>query len=422
MFNRRTLTIIKRELKEKLFSKSFVLLTLLLPVFMFMGIGIQALIMTVKDEEHSKIMVISPSEKIISKFQNEISNSEKVKKKVYSVTFEKINEDKLTEFVNLKKADILEDRLSGIVFIPDSALSDKKVEYYSKNPNNNQLFNFLKIPINKALLGIYFENKNINLKDLNFASNNVDITGFRVTKENKVEEEGYGNLITFFVFTFLLYISLVFIGTIIMRSVVQEKTNRIVEVMLSSVNSKELITGKIIGTAVMGVAQMAIWLSPVILLISTTWFVLPPEITLKINMNYVLYFLLNCFVGLLTFLGLFAAGGAIFDNEQDSQSVVFPILMLIMIPFFIALTMQDNAGSSLIKIASLVPFSSIMVMPARMVLIEVAPFEVILSFLINIITMILVFMLAGKIYRVGILMTGKKPKWSEIVKWVKYKY
>jgi ABC-2 type transport system permease protein len=416
------LTVIKRELKEKLFSKSFVLMTLLLPVFMFLGIGIQALIMSVGTEEKSKIIILSPSERIIDKVRNEIENTDKAKSGFYLFTYIKLGKEQLSEFINARKDEILSDKLTGIVFIKDSALVNKQVEYYSKNPNNNKLFNNLKAPINKALVGIYFEGKNINGKDLDFASNNIDFTGYRITKENKVEEEGYGNLVTFFVLTFLLYISLIFIGTIMMRSVVQEKTNRIVEVILSSVNSYELMTGKILGTAIMGVAQMAIWLSPVILLISTTWFTLPPEITLKISMNYVLYFLLNCFIGLLTFLGLFAAGGAIFDNEQDSQAVVFPILMLIMIPFFIALTMQDNAGSTLIKVASLVPFSSIMVMPARMVLIEVSAFEVVLSLVINILTMILIFMLAGKIYRVGILMTGKKPKWSEVVKWVKYKY
>jgi ABC-2 type transport system permease protein len=96
--------------------------------------------------------------------------------------------------------------------------------------------------------------------------------------------------------------------------------------------------------------------------------------------------------------------------------------MLIMIPFFIAITAQNNPDSTLMQITSLVPFASIIVMPARMTLIEVPVWQFALAILINLGTFIGIFMLAGKIYRVGILRTGKKPSWGEVVKWFKYKY
>ncbi|MGE5410688.1 MAG: ABC transporter permease, partial [Clostridiales bacterium] len=155
---------------------------------------------------------------------------------------------------------------------------------------------------------------------------------------------------------------------------------------------------------------------------STSWFLLPEELILKLSMSQLLYFLLNYLVGLITFMGLFAAMGAIFDNEQDAQSGMWPLMMLIMIPFFIAISLVNNPGSSLAKFSSIIPFSSIMVMPARMTLTEVPLWQITLSFGINILTMILVFVLAAKIYRVGILMSGKKPKWSEVVQWIRYKY
>ena len=212
------------------------------------------------------------------------------------------------------------------------------------------------------------------------------------------------------------------IGSMVMQSVIQEKANRIVEVLLSSVKSKELMMGKIFGAAITGVIQMAIWLSPVILVISTTWFALPKEMTFNITLGQIGYLLINFFIGLLTFVGLFATVGSIFEDPQDAQSGMWPVLLLIMIPFLIAMAMMQNPENQIAKIASMFPFAAIIVMPTRMTLMDVPTWQVVVSFFVNIGTVLLLFPVAGKIYRVGILMTGKKPKWSEVVKWFKYKY
>jgi len=421
MFSYRLIAIIRRELREKLFSKSFILMTLLIPVFMFGIIGIQALVMAVGSEDKSKVQIIVENDEIYSRIEKEISQLEFVKSNFYSVDFFTLDKKGLTDHIKKIKANLLENKITGIIYIPETALKDKKLEYYSSNPNNTNLFNKFRNPINKALVGIYFDKKSLTADEISFASEGVDFNGFRVSKDDKIEEEGYGNLVLSFLFTFLLYMSLLFTGTIMMRSVLQEKTSRVVEVLLSSVNSKELITGKIIGTSITAVAQMFIWLLPVIVLISTTWFVLPPELVLKIKMWHIGYFLFNYLVGVVTFLGLFAAAGSIFDNDQDAQAAVWPIMMLIMIPFFIAMTMTTNPDTALIRISSLIPFASLMIMPSRLTLIDVGWFELSLATLVNVATMFCMFWLGGKIYRIGILMTGKKPKWSEVVKWLKLK-
>ena len=168
--------------------------------------------------------------------------------------------------------------------------------------------------------------------------------------------------------------------------------------------------------------QMSIWLLPVFLLISTTWFILPPEITLTIGISHLFYFLFNFFIALITFLGLYATVGSIFDNDQDAQAGGWPMLILILLPFFIAISMISNPESSIARIASFIPFASLIVMPARMTILDVPLWQIVLSSVINVVVMISIFPLAGKIYRVGILSTGKKPKWSEVIKWLKYKY
>ncbi len=422
MFNKRVLAVIKRELKVKLFSRTFIIMTLLIPVFMFGIIGIQALLYSYSGEQNPKLIILTESDSLSENLQKEFSQQPFVKNGSYSIFYETIQKKYFNKKFNELKPDLLSEKLTGIIFVPDSALINKNIKYYSTNPNNLALFNKIKPTINKTLIDNYFADKKLSKKEIDFAREDVDVIGFRVSKGKNVEEEGTGNIILLFLFTFLLYMSLIFTGQMTMNSVVEEKNNKIVEVLLSSASSMELMTGKILGTAIIGLIQMAIWILPVVLIVSTTWFTLPPEVTLQLNPWYFFYFLFNYLIALITFVGLFASVGAIFDNPQDAQSGIWPLLLLIMIPFFIALSMQSNPQSPIAKVAAFFPFASLIVMPGRLTMIEVPLWQIIVSIIINLAVMISIFPLAGKIYRVGILITGKKPKWSDVAKWLKYKY
>lgn len=422
MFNRRTLAIIKRELREKLFSKTFIFMTVLLPVFMIGILAFQTFLYSYQGNSNTNLIIVTESLSLQSEMENEFGKLPFIKSGYYKISFDTMSMSELDNFIKTKKADLLSEKITGLIFIPDSALVSKKVEYFSKNPTNKTLFEKVRPTINNVLVTRYFKGKDISDKDITYARQSVDFDNFRISSDKAVEEEGTGTIIVAFLFTFLLYFSLIFMGQMMMRSVVAEKANRIVEVLLSSANSQELMTGKIIGTSVTGLLQMIIWMLPVILLITTAWFTLPPELTLKLDMFQIGYFLLNYFIGLITFMGLFTSVGAIFDNEQDTQSGMWPIMMLIMIPFFIAIAMLQNSENDIARIASMLPFASIIVMPARMVLSEIPTWQFIVSLLVNLGTMFLLFPMAGKVYRIGILMSGKKPKWTEVAKWLRYKY
>lgn len=421
MFNRRTIAITKRELKTKLLNKSFIIMTILVPVLLFGLIGIQLLIRSASDVENPNLLIVSETENVMEKVKNEFDEYDEVKAGNYNINYETLDSAAFAKRVNDLKENLLSEKLTGIIYIPEQALDNKHVRYYSTNPSNRMLFDKIKPGINRALINIYFEGRQLTRDEVEFARNNVDITGFRITKSDKVEEEGYGNLIALFLFSLLLYMALLFSGQATMLSVVEEKSSRIAEVLLSSASSTELMAGKVIGTVITQVIQMGIWLLPVVMLVSTTWFVLPAEFMLQLDMGFILYFLINYTIALLTFVGLFATVGAIFDNPQDAQSGVWPVMILIIIPFLISMSLQSNPQSNIAKITSLLPFTSLLVMPARMALVEVPLWELVLSFTINLAVLFAILPIAGKIYRVGILITGKKPKWSEVRKWVMMK-
>ncbi|MFZ0455515.1 MAG: ABC transporter permease [Ignavibacteriaceae bacterium] len=422
MFNKRTLGIIKRELRARLLSRSFILTTVLIPVFLMGILAVQTFLIRYHGDEKYNLDVVTNQSELTENFKTEFNNNDQVKAGNIKITYLTLDSSKFENHLTDIKPEILKKTISGVLYIPQSALNNKGVQYYSLNPNNFSLFNKLKSTINKVLVDDYFKDRKLTSEEIKFARNDVDFSGFKVTEKATFEKTGEGNTILAFLFTFLLYFALILIGTMMMRSVVEEKSNKIVEVLLSSVSSRELLTGKILGMSITAFIQMAIWLLPVFLLISTTWFVLPPEITLTIGVSHLFYFLFNFFIALITFLGLYATVGSIFDNDQDAQSGGWPLLILIMIPFFIAISMISNPESSIARIASFVPFASLIVMPARMTILDVPLWQIILSSVINVLIMISIFPVAGKIYRVGILSTGKRPKWSEVVKWLKYKY
>jgi ABC-2 type transport system permease protein len=375
-----------------------------------------------EDSTKFNVTVISESNELTLKLENELNSTDAVKEKTLKLLFGTMNKDEFKEFLKSKKQEVLDEKITGILYVPESALKDKKIEYYSKTPQNRRLSEMMNRPINKVLIDTYFSNRALSIEELNFARQGIDVTGFKVSKEEGFTEEGYGSLVLTYLFTFLLYISLLMMGQMIMQSVIEEKSSRIVEVILSSVSSKELMIGKILGSGLTGLLQMAIWLSPVIMVASSTWIMLPPEVSISLTTFQIVYFLINFFLGLIIFLGLFATVGAIFDNPQDAQSGLWPVMLLIIIPFFIAFSMIENPNSAIAKISSFVPFANIIVMPARMTIADVSIFQLLISLVVSVLTLLAIFPLAGKIYRIGILRTGKKPKWSEVIKWLKYKY
>jgi ABC-2 type transport system permease protein len=422
MFNRRTLSIIKRELREKILSKSFIFMTLLVPAILFVSLGVQMAVLSYDSNTSASLLVTSETSRLSDAVSNEFSKLPMVKNGSFKITYNVMAASEFDKMLPGLKKDLLSDKLTGVFYIPDSALNDKKINYYSKNPNNYQLLNKFRGSINSGLINLHFSERQLSGKEISFAGQGVDISSFRISNGKNIKAEGFGNQIVSFLFSFLLYLSLLILGTMMMRSVVQEKNNRIVEVLLSSVNSKELITGKIIGTSITGIAQMCIWLLPLVLVISSSIFALPKDISIDINIMQVLYVLLNFLLGLITYLGLFASVGAIFDNDQDAQSGIWPIMLLIMIPFFIGISLVNNPENTIGIVASMLPFASILVMPARMALVDVPGWQFALAIFVNLATVSIIFPLSGKIYRVGILMTGKKPKFGEVVRWLKYKY
>jgi len=420
LINYRILAVIKRELHEKLISKSFIIMTLLVPIFMFGLIGLQMLMVAYKGDKGTRIELIAESESLTGQFKEYLSKQDFIKDGTYILSYDTVGRKSLKNYIESRKKEVLSGKINGVLYIPATALKNKQIEYYSKTPNNRTVFEKLDNHINEVLIDHYFSEKNLTDEELNFARNRVRFNGFKVSEKEGIEAEGFGKTGLAMLFAFLIYFSVIFSSGATLNSVLEEKNSKVVEVLLSSVSSRELMTGKILGCTITMFVQMIIWLLPIIILTITTWITLPewwPD--LDIGYGHFIYFLINFLLACIIFQGLSATVGATFDNPQEAQSGFFPIILLIMIPFFLCFSMIRNPSSPIAIAASYVPFATLMVMPCRSTMVDIPVWQLILSQLINIATIMLIFPLAGKIYRIGILKTGSKPTLREVIRWLK---
>jgi ABC-2 type transport system permease protein len=230
------------------------------------------------------------------------------------------------------------------------------------------------------------------------------------------------------IFAMLLYTLLIIYGQMVTRSVLEEKTSDIVEIMASSVRPWELMAGKIVGVGAVGLTQFSIWAAMGALMtvygvaaaapmlaqsgIDLTGFTIPFGLLV---MAFVFFIL-----GYLLYAGLFASGGAMLSNEQDVQQVMMPIVILIIIPVMVLTPAIDTPNAGWVVGMSLVPFFSPVLMLARVSVTQVPAWQLALAFLLLVATIAGVTWAAGRIYRVGILMKGKRPNVPELWRWVRH--
>ena len=274
------------------------------------------------------------------------------------------------------------------------------------------------------------------------ASSNIDITTKIIAEDgNTTNSHSEASMGIGFISGILIYTFIFMYGTMVMRGVIEEKTSRIVEVIISSVKPFQLMMGKILGVALVGLTQFVLWilLTMVISTVVELIFLDVGSITSEISANeqsvilaqitsitgginlmqIFLSFLFYFFAGYLLYSSLFAAIGSAVDAEADTQQFILPITIPLILSFVLIQPIMDNPDGSLAFWMSVIPFTSPVIMMVRLPF-GVATWELLLSMVVLVCTFIATTWLAGRIYRTGILMYGKKASYKELWKWLKY--
>ena len=425
--------IIGHEYRTRVMKRSFLIITLLTPILVVASIALPVVLITSQSDDAQKsIAVIDKS----GLYQPAFTDSE-------NYTFLFLDED-------LQQARNEHPEVAGFLYITgDLTDSLQSVTFYSEKQPNTETVPYLRRQLSDYVNQQRIASYNIpHLEEIIAQSKQrVNINTIKWEKDGSEHitssdiTELSGLLIAMLIFMFIFMY-----GGQVMQGVVQEKSSRIMEVMISSVRPFELMMGKIIGIALVGLTQVMMWvIIGGIAFAVITPFVMPetqalsadamnqmasnPEYSeiqeifialmgfdfLKIIVLFILYFI----GGYLLYASLFAAVGSVVDNETDSQQFTLPISIPIMIAMFVAIQATHSPNSALAVWCSYIPFTSPIVMLVR-VPYDVAWWEIAISMFILYLSFIGTTWLSGKIYRTGILMYGKKPSWKEIWKWIKY--
>jgi ABC-2 type transport system permease protein len=436
--------IIQREYLTRVRKKSFLIMSILGP-FLIAGLMILVLWMGMAENESQKLLVIDDLKPAFSSIPNK-SN-------------EKITFDYVDIPLDKAKLLLLESNYTGVLHIPHNILHANTAQLFFEKQPSIMVQRHIENKVESIVEGLKLKQYKIDKDDFYNVKTNFKLNTIRFKESGEEEETSNEKAMVGFAFSLIIYLFIFMYGVQVMRGVIEEKTSRIVEVIISSVKPFELMMGKIIGVAMVGLTQFLIWTLLTFAVVNIGQSVLfdmnysssklgsvqmttemtkelqseanfttkdaisPDNIIFRINWPLMLgMFLFYFLAGHLLYSALFAAVGAIVDNETDTQQFIIPISLPLILAYAMSSIIIQNPDGPAAFWFSIIPFTSpiIMVVRIAMGIGDGAIWEVLLSMALLIATFIAITWLAAKIYKAGILMYGKKPSYKEVWKWLNH--
>ncbi len=445
--------VLGREFAIRVKKKSFILTTILTPVFFAALMIVPSLIMLNDNGDKRQSVVVVDNSGIVVPY---LKDSETIK---YTVSD--------TDDLEALKSDLRQENSDADILAVFSELDESNnlsLATYSVKQINGDAKNAISHCGDDAVQAYKLSKYDIDNLDAIMADlkHKVKVNTYMISEEG--EEKENSNEISMalsYIMAFMIYIFVFMFGNMVMQSVIQEKSNRIVEVIISSVKPFELMIGKILGVACVAVVQFLIWIvltfgivtvvsiasgagadpEQMIAAADATQMITSGDVANPMaditssgmmstisstlgNINFP--FIIGCFLiyfvlGYLLFASMFAAVGSAVDNEADTSQLTLPVTIPLILGLFIMLHTFQHPESSLSVWASIIPWTSPMVMLARIPFENVVPmWQLLLSIFLLLVTFVGTVYLAGKIYRTGILMYGKKATWKDLMKWLKF--
>jgi ABC-2 type transport system permease protein len=416
---RDTLVIARRELLERVKSKWFAVMTLIGPIGMIAMIVIPALIAS-RGTEGTRVDIVDRSGVLAVRLQDALKHSGWRVALVTPTTPSSAEPDAAEE------AKIRQNEINGYISIDADALEGGRIIYRGDNASSQMVSGLLRIWVTEVVrdergikLKLTEEQRQRLARPVNFDAQH--------TTGEKEASSGLGAFGLAYMLGFILYMAITLYGINVMRSVVQEKTSRVMELMVAAVKPRSLMAGKILGVGAAGLIQIGVWLTIGAVLLAYRDEVLGafgiagggkalPSLTAGEIAVILAYFVMGYFF----YSAMYAALGAMVSSDQETQQVQLPVTMLLVIGVLcLTLISNDPRGSSAATM-TMIPFWSPILMPMRYTLGGATLGEVALSLGILALSTALVVRAAAKIYRVGVLMYGKRPGLKELVRWLRY--
>jgi ABC-2 type transport system permease protein len=448
------LVVIKREFMERVRNKWFVIMTLLMPAIMAAMILLPAYLAlrSSGSDNMNRIIILDATgsglgQSILSNLKLDSAaarNADSIapsKPDLRIVTQAELKaaEEKATNEVTKPRS------YAGYLAVTDSTLRTGNARYAGRNASSIADMSRLESALRQSVMTIRLGNEGVKPEVIAQVSKiRADISAERIGEKGKSGSAQAALIVGFFL-AFLLYMSIMLHGQNVLRGVLEEKMTRVAEVVLSSVKPDTLLAGKVLGVGAVGLAQQIAWFA---LSAGAVYFFTPfithgmmsaakpvadtaalaassaaPPTTMValglFNLQLAITVLAFFLTGFMFYASLFAAAGSMVNSEQEAQQAAMPVIMLLVVTIIFLNPIMMNSSGPLAVALSWLPFSSPIIMPMRMVLGSVPMTHVIGSWIVSALGCAAAIWLAARIYRVGMLMYGKKPSMGELVKWVR---
>ena len=414
-------TIIKREYLERVRTKAFWIMTLLVPALMY-GIVVLPSQLMMRQKGTAKHIVILASD---ADFGHGIENALNrpiagVNKDTYTV--EVVTPGTAAQQDDAKRK-VQDGQLDGMLLATDDAVAAKKLTYSSRSSAGLIETGVMSGAIQMAYLQRQLTGYGVESDKIEkLLSEKFDLDTVRLSPTGAATKvSSRENFLVAVLLVMILYMSIILHGVAVMRSVLEEKTSRVMEVLLATTTPKQLMAGKIIGVGSVGLTQMAIWYGSGALVGAAAASQASAALSsLQLPIGALALFPLFFVLGYFLYSALYAMIGAMVNSEQEAQQIQFLVLLPLLLSTVIMVPAITSPGSPLVVGVSLFPFCTPLVMFARVAAQGAPAWQIALSLALVVLAIWVTIVVASRIYRVGILMYGKRPTLPELIKWFKY--
>jgi ABC-2 type transport system permease protein len=409
---KKILSIAKWEFVEKVKTKTFIVSLILTPIIII-GFAIVPTLLSAKEDTRTKLIGVLDQTGFY--FDNVRDALEEFKLEDGQPNYIVINlyKDDLGENKTSADKNVIEKKIEGYLYI-DISLPDSLVaEYRSGSIGNFRDLKKFETILNKIRIRKELLNYGINPDMISSLQENIQIESIRIEESGKEGKQDF--IIVFFssfIFIILLMMMVIYSGQMLVRSLIEEKSNKLIEVLISSCTPDELLTGKILGLSTLGLTQIFVWVLLGIGLVGGA--VVPPEMFENILL-ILLYFVL----GFIFFTTLFVGIGSIVTTEQEAQQITTYLSLTLMLPIVIAMPAIQNPDVLILKIFSYIPLTIPSVMLLRVNIAPVPLVDLLITVSIMLVSIYIMIKLSAKIFRIGILSYGGRPTIKEIISWIK---
>lgn len=415
----------RREYLSRIQSKGFWVATLILPMVMAALFVLPGLILTRTGAEQRAVLVDETGRlgEGVARRLAEVP-SPGVRQARVAVTIEPAGPDPEARRADLDRR-VLDGAIDAWIWIGRQGLEDDRVEYHAESVSNVLTQRVIRDAISDQVGAMRLADAGYDPERVGELTRRVRLSTVRVTPEGGREEAGETGFLLAYGMFFMLYLTLMIWGQQVLTGVLEEKTSRIVEVIISTARPFELMMGKLTGIGLAGLTQLAVWLGCFVVLslpgIAGALAAAPEGFTLPtLGPGVALHFLGFFLLGFFIFAALFAAVGSAFNNVQEAQHFTGIPIAFLVAPVLVIFPVINDPDSTLSTVVSLIPLFSPVLMPVRIAVKMPPLWEVALAYLLTAATVVALVGLCARIYRVGILMYGKKPTLGEIVRWVRH--